>query len=170
MDDPIHYEQNNLNSNMYVHEVLQPEVVPFLQSTPGAIFQQDNERLHVAKTVQDYPPKERILYSFKRLLETHVTTEHGSMRWFSTPPVLLHFGITSCPMLSPSIYPYEIDTHLLRSKFPLPSSLAYFQANANSAQHSCSERKLSATMIPLSISAVTSSLVIPMFPLHSDMK
>ncbi|GFU97254.1 transposable element Tc1 transposase [Trichonephila clavipes] len=54
MDDPICYEQNNLNSNMYVHEVLQLEIVPFLQCTPGAIFQQDNERLHVAKTIQDF--------------------------------------------------------------------------------------------------------------------
>ncbi|GFU97466.1 transposable element Tcb2 transposase [Trichonephila clavipes] len=37
-------------SNRYVREVLQPEVVPFLQGIPGAIFQQDN----VAKTVRDF--------------------------------------------------------------------------------------------------------------------
>ncbi|PRD30381.1 UNVERIFIED_CONTAM: Transposable element Tcb2 transposase [Trichonephila clavipes] len=31
-----------------------PEVVPFLQDIPGAIFQQDNAFPHVAKTVQDF--------------------------------------------------------------------------------------------------------------------
>ncbi|GFY24631.1 transposable element Tc1 transposase [Trichonephila clavipes] len=31
--------EDNLNSNKYVHEVLQPEVVPFLQVIPGAMFQ-----------------------------------------------------------------------------------------------------------------------------------
>ncbi|GFS90173.1 transposable element Tc1 transposase [Trichonephila clavipes] len=31
--------EGNLNNNRYVHEVLQPEVVPFLQGIPGAILQ-----------------------------------------------------------------------------------------------------------------------------------
>ncbi|GFW80938.1 transposable element Tc1 transposase [Trichonephila clavipes] len=38
----------------YVREVLQPEVIPFLRGIPGAIFQQDNARPHVAKTVRDF--------------------------------------------------------------------------------------------------------------------
>ncbi|GFY01087.1 transposable element Tc1 transposase [Trichonephila clavipes] len=46
--------EGNLNSSSYVREVLQPEVDPFLQVLPGAIFQQDNERPHVAKTVRDF--------------------------------------------------------------------------------------------------------------------
>ncbi|GFT33685.1 transposable element Tc1 transposase [Trichonephila clavipes] len=46
--------EGNLNSNRYVREVLHPEVVPFLQSIPGAIFQQHNTRPHVAKTVRDF--------------------------------------------------------------------------------------------------------------------
>ncbi|GFW43232.1 transposable element Tc1 transposase [Trichonephila clavipes] len=46
--------EGNLISNRYVHEVLQSEVVPFLQGIPGAIFQQDNACLHVAKTVGDF--------------------------------------------------------------------------------------------------------------------
>lgn len=46
--------EGNLNSNRYVREVLQPEVVPFLQGIPGAIFQQDNARPHVARTVRDF--------------------------------------------------------------------------------------------------------------------
>ncbi|GFU79046.1 transposable element Tc1 transposase [Trichonephila clavipes] len=45
--------EGNLNSNRYVLEVLQSKVVPFLQDIPGAIFQQDNARPHVAKTVRD---------------------------------------------------------------------------------------------------------------------
>ncbi|GFU29617.1 transposable element Tc1 transposase [Trichonephila clavipes] len=39
---------------MHVREVLQPEVVPFLQGIPGAIFHQDNARSHVAKIVRDF--------------------------------------------------------------------------------------------------------------------
>ncbi|GFT26466.1 transposable element Tcb2 transposase [Trichonephila clavipes] len=46
--------EGNLNSNRYVREVLQPEVVPFFQGIPRAIFQQDNARPHVAKTVRDF--------------------------------------------------------------------------------------------------------------------
>ncbi|GFV84640.1 transposable element Tc1 transposase [Trichonephila clavipes] len=46
--------EGNLNSNRYVHEVLQPEVVPFLQGIHGAVFQQYNTRPHVAKTVRDF--------------------------------------------------------------------------------------------------------------------
>ncbi|GFT49991.1 hypothetical protein TNCV_1635351 [Trichonephila clavipes] len=45
--------EDNLNSNRYVHEVLQPKIVLFFQGIPGAIFQQDNARPHVAKTVRD---------------------------------------------------------------------------------------------------------------------
>ena len=37
----------NLNSNRYIREVIQPEVVYFLQSIPGAIFQQ--EHVHVLR-------------------------------------------------------------------------------------------------------------------------
>ncbi|GFV77916.1 transposable element Tcb1 transposase [Trichonephila clavipes] len=44
--------EGNLNSNKYIREVLQSEVVPFLQGIPGAIFPQDNARPRVAKTVQ----------------------------------------------------------------------------------------------------------------------
>ncbi|GFX57356.1 transposable element Tc1 transposase [Trichonephila clavipes] len=46
--------EGNLNSNRYVRDVLQPEVVPFLQDMPGVIFQQDNVRPNVAKTVRDF--------------------------------------------------------------------------------------------------------------------
>ncbi|GFT15006.1 transposable element Tcb2 transposase [Trichonephila clavipes] len=46
--------EGNLNSNRYVHEVLQSEVAPFLQGIPVAIFQQNNARPHVVKTVRDF--------------------------------------------------------------------------------------------------------------------
>ncbi|PRD31712.1 UNVERIFIED_CONTAM: tc3a [Trichonephila clavipes] len=45
--------EGNLNSNGYVREMLQPDVVSFLQGIHRAIFQQDNARPHVAKTVRD---------------------------------------------------------------------------------------------------------------------
>ncbi|GFU52405.1 transposable element Tcb2 transposase [Trichonephila clavipes] len=44
----------NLNRNRYAWEVLQTEVVSFLQSIPGSIFQKDKARPHVAKTVRDF--------------------------------------------------------------------------------------------------------------------
>ncbi|GFV23158.1 transposable element Tcb2 transposase [Trichonephila clavipes] len=44
----------NLNSNRYVRKVLHPEVVSFLQSIPGATFQQNNTHPHVAKTVREF--------------------------------------------------------------------------------------------------------------------
>ena len=34
--------EGNLNSNRYIRKVLQPEVLPLLQATLHAIFQQDN--------------------------------------------------------------------------------------------------------------------------------
>ncbi|GFV28688.1 transposable element Tc1 transposase [Trichonephila clavipes] len=46
--------ESNLNSKRFVREVLQPEVVSFLQGIPGAVFQQDNACPHVAKTVRDF--------------------------------------------------------------------------------------------------------------------
>ena len=46
--------ESNLNSNRYIREVLQPEVLPLLQATPHAIFQQDNVRPHVARIVQAF--------------------------------------------------------------------------------------------------------------------
>ncbi|GFY04972.1 transposable element Tc1 transposase [Trichonephila clavipes] len=42
----------NLNSTRYINEVVQPQAIPFLQGLPGAVFQQDNVRPHVAKTVK----------------------------------------------------------------------------------------------------------------------
>ncbi|GFV71733.1 transposable element Tc1 transposase [Trichonephila clavipes] len=46
--------EGNLNSNRYVREVLQPEVIPFLHDIPGAIFHQHNARSHASKTVRDF--------------------------------------------------------------------------------------------------------------------
>ncbi|GFW46155.1 transposable element Tcb2 transposase [Trichonephila clavipes] len=46
--------EDNLNSYRYVCEVIQPEVVPFLEGIPVGIFQQDNALPHVAKTVRDF--------------------------------------------------------------------------------------------------------------------
>ena len=46
--------EDNLNSNRYIREILQPEVLPLLQVTPHAIFQQDNARPHVARIVQAF--------------------------------------------------------------------------------------------------------------------
>ena len=44
--------EGNLNSSRYMREVLQTKVLPLLQPTPHAIFQQDNARPYVARIVQ----------------------------------------------------------------------------------------------------------------------
>ncbi|GFT78521.1 transposable element Tcb2 transposase [Trichonephila clavipes] len=50
----------NLNNNRYVQKRRQPEVVPFLQGIPGAIFQQNNTCRHVPKTNRDFCSAQRI--------------------------------------------------------------------------------------------------------------
>ena len=93
---------------LYIHDVLQPEVVPFLQGIPGAIFQQDNASPHVAKIVRDfcspqrmqlplwpgYPPDmssiESVFCSFKRgkiaahtsSMEFSSASRHSKTVWF----------------------------------------------------------------------------------------
>ncbi|KFM71334.1 Transposable element Tcb1 transposase, partial [Stegodyphus mimosarum] len=42
------------NSQRYISEVLEPVVLPYLQSLPTAIFQQDNARPHVSRIVQAF--------------------------------------------------------------------------------------------------------------------
>ncbi|GFW53396.1 transposable element Tcb1 transposase [Trichonephila clavipes] len=50
----------NLNSTRYINEVLQPQDIPFLQGLPGAVFQQDNARTHIAKTVKSYLDSQQV--------------------------------------------------------------------------------------------------------------
>ncbi|GFW09501.1 transposable element Tcb2 transposase [Trichonephila clavipes] len=37
-----------MTAQRYVHDILQPHVLPLMQRLPGAIFQQDNARPHTA--------------------------------------------------------------------------------------------------------------------------
>ncbi|GFW09645.1 transposable element Tcb1 transposase [Trichonephila clavipes] len=37
----------------YVHDILQPHVLPLIQRLPGSIFQQDSARPHMARVSQD---------------------------------------------------------------------------------------------------------------------
>ena len=46
--------EGNLNSNRYIREVSQPEVLLLLQATLHAIFQQDSARPQVASVVQAF--------------------------------------------------------------------------------------------------------------------
>ncbi|GFT28652.1 transposable element Tcb2 transposase [Trichonephila clavipes] len=43
-----------LNSQLYIFEVLEPVILPYLQGLATAIFQQDNARPHVARIVQSF--------------------------------------------------------------------------------------------------------------------
>ncbi|GFX88408.1 uncharacterized protein TNCV_2278761 [Trichonephila clavipes] len=37
----------------YVHDIRQPHILPLMQRLPGAIFQQEDARLHTARVSQD---------------------------------------------------------------------------------------------------------------------
>ncbi|GFY30903.1 DDE_3 domain-containing protein [Trichonephila clavipes] len=53
---PVHFNCDawNLNGPRYVDDIIRPHVGPFLNGLPGAIFQQDNARLHTARVAQDF--------------------------------------------------------------------------------------------------------------------
>ncbi|GFS88869.1 transposable element Tcb1 transposase [Trichonephila clavipes] len=42
-----------MTAQRYVHNILQPHVLPLMQRLPGAIFQQGNARPHMARVSQD---------------------------------------------------------------------------------------------------------------------
>ncbi|GFU37373.1 transposable element Tcb2 transposase [Trichonephila clavipes] len=42
-----------MTTQRYVHDILQPHVLPLMQRLSGAIFQQDNARPHTARAPQD---------------------------------------------------------------------------------------------------------------------
>ena len=44
----------NLNSDIYIGEILEPKVFPFFQVIPGTIFEQNNSLPHVANNVQEF--------------------------------------------------------------------------------------------------------------------
>ncbi|GFV86354.1 transposable element Tcb2 transposase [Trichonephila clavipes] len=45
--------RGTMTAQRYVYDILQPHVLLFMQRLPGAIFQQDNARLHMASVSQD---------------------------------------------------------------------------------------------------------------------
>ncbi|GFT06011.1 transposable element Tcb1 transposase [Trichonephila clavipes] len=50
---PLEFIRGTLTAQRYVHNILQPHVLPFLQRFPGAIFQQNNARPHTTRVSQD---------------------------------------------------------------------------------------------------------------------
>ncbi|GFX99814.1 transposable element Tcb1 transposase [Trichonephila clavipes] len=42
-----------MTAQRYVHDIMQPHVLSLMQRLPGAIFQQDNARPHMARVSQD---------------------------------------------------------------------------------------------------------------------
>ena len=52
--------EGNLNSNRYIRQVLQSEVLPLFQATPHAIFQQDNAQPRMARIVQAFFQRRRV--------------------------------------------------------------------------------------------------------------
>ncbi|GFS64865.1 transposable element Tcb2 transposase [Trichonephila clavipes] len=44
-----------MSAQWYVHDILQPLVLPLMQRLPGTIFQQDNALSHTGRVSQDCP-------------------------------------------------------------------------------------------------------------------
>ncbi|GFU93820.1 transposable element Tcb1 transposase [Trichonephila clavipes] len=51
---PLALIWGTMTAQRYVHDLLQPHVLPLMQRLPGAIFQQNNALLHTARVSQDY--------------------------------------------------------------------------------------------------------------------
>ncbi|GFT97821.1 transposable element Tcb2 transposase [Trichonephila clavipes] len=45
--------RGTMTAQRYVHDILQPHVLPLMQQLPGAIFQQDNARPYTERVSQD---------------------------------------------------------------------------------------------------------------------
>ncbi|GFT06746.1 transposable element Tcb1 transposase [Trichonephila clavipes] len=43
-----------LNRQLYISEVLEPMVLPYIQRLPSAIFEQDNSQPHMTSNVQEF--------------------------------------------------------------------------------------------------------------------
>ncbi|GFU04671.1 transposable element Tcb2 transposase [Trichonephila clavipes] len=50
---PLVLIRGTMTAQWYVHDILQPHVLPLMQWLPGAIFQQDNALPHTARVSQD---------------------------------------------------------------------------------------------------------------------
>ncbi|KAJ8884862.1 hypothetical protein PR048_011058 [Dryococelus australis] len=55
----LHIE-GNINSNRYIRDVLEPDVLPLLQANPHTVFPQDNAWPHVARNVQAFSSERRV--------------------------------------------------------------------------------------------------------------
>ncbi|GFV70016.1 transposable element Tcb1 transposase [Trichonephila clavipes] len=67
----------------YIHDFLQPHVLPLIQRLSGAIFQQDNDRLRTARVAQD------------RLRTVNHSLACPIIRFVSNPAYLGPFGTVS---------------------------------------------------------------------------
>ena len=69
--------EGNRQRHRFLWKVLQLEVVPFLQGIPGEVFQQDNARPHVAKTVRGFCKAQHMLLFLRSAYSPDILTiEH----------------------------------------------------------------------------------------------
>ncbi|GFT01941.1 uncharacterized protein TNCV_3056841 [Trichonephila clavipes] len=52
---PLVLIRGTMTPQRYVHDILQPHVLPLMARLPGAIFQLDNAQPHTARVSQDFP-------------------------------------------------------------------------------------------------------------------
>ncbi|GFV63773.1 transposable element Tcb2 transposase [Trichonephila clavipes] len=85
---PLVFIRGTIIVQRYVHDILQPHVLPFMQRLPGALFQQDNARPHTARVSQDclrtvcYYPS--LVYPISRFVSNLAYVESfGTVSWAS---------------------------------------------------------------------------------------
>ncbi|GFY12509.1 uncharacterized protein TNCV_1799311 [Trichonephila clavipes] len=75
-----------MTAQRYVHDILQPHVLPLMQRLPGAFFQQDNSLPHTARMSQDcllivntlpWPPDPQVF------LQSSISGSFGTASWAS---------------------------------------------------------------------------------------
>ncbi|GFY06956.1 transposable element Tcb2 transposase [Trichonephila clavipes] len=51
---PLVFIRSTMTARLYVHDILQPHVLPLMHQLPGAIFQEDNTRPPTARHIWDH--------------------------------------------------------------------------------------------------------------------
>ncbi|CAH1968275.1 unnamed protein product [Acanthoscelides obtectus] len=106
---PLIFIRGNMNAQRYIHEVLEPHLLPYLVTLTDPTFQQDNARPHVARVTIDFfqyndvtllpwPPRSPDLSPIEHvLLNLQPLREELVVAWNETPQEDIDHLIRSMP-------------------------------------------------------------------------
>ncbi|GFW51937.1 DUF1758 domain-containing protein [Trichonephila clavipes] len=73
---PLVWIRGTMTAQRYVHDILQPHVLPLMQRLPGAIFQQENARPHTVQQEMAFPnrtKKQQVRTEIKDILDSIIS-------------------------------------------------------------------------------------------------